>query len=118
MQLPTIPPPMQVNTGDEDPIHALKDQFFEEVWTFLGYTERSAHIFLRFQGRHVGGMYEQTKLDVSDDHIYTLNRNDVPLASVLVWRDAGNYVWGLFAHYLSDELVERVRYKGDSESSG
>lgn len=114
MDLPTVPPSVTVNTGDEEYPNQIKEDFFVSVLSYLGYDDHSAACFTQREDR-VLSIYDQISPIHTSDRITMLTANDILVASVIYWRNPANYVCVVYAHYLNDRVIERARFRPPRE---
>lgn len=114
MELPTVPPSVTVNTGDEEYPNQIKEDFFASILSFLGYDDHSSAHFTDREDR-VLSIYDQISPIHTDDRITILTARHILVASVIYWRDSANYVCVVYAHYLNERVIERARWHPPSE---
>ena len=109
-QLPKVPPPVNANTGEEERLREISDDFFMSVLGYLDYTDRAIACFVRSEERILTD-FTPTQPIPTADSIRLLIVKDVPVASSIHWRNQGNYILAVYAHYLAPEVIEKVRWK-------
>jgi hypothetical protein len=113
--LPDVPPPVIVNTGNEDNSNQEVQKFFESILSYLGYDGRSAVCFAQEEDYGLTNFGPEEPMR-TDNKITLLIVQDILVASVIYRRSQFNLVQIVCAHYLSDQVIERVRFKPERAS--
>jgi|GEM_PF-4499138 len=100
--LPTVPSPIRVNTGDEELIEQMQENFFEDILRFLGVTsDRAKQAWVDNKRQMIAD---------SDDQLHSLYVRDHLVATVIRYRDVMNFVQAKFALYLDEQTLRRTMF--------
>lgn len=111
-ELPEVPEPMTVNTGDQPVLYRAAEEFFDALLNYLGYEDRGRLAFVELRCMSLAYVNDQRP---SDEELMMLIVHDTVAATVLFTRTAYNFCYACFAHYLTPKTVKKMRDPYDEE---
>ena len=109
LSLLDVPGIYTITTGYNELIEERVNQFFDNVLNFLGYGDRVRAAFTERGAWDLVHMVGPTALPSEERYIRLLKVREYITASVLVVRDISNNCQVASAHYLTAELVVKLR---------
>ena len=107
--LPEVPEIYTVITGYDQQIAELANQFFDSILAFIGYNERAITAFTERHDFFLRRYIRERELPDEEQYLHTLLARGYTIASVLVTRDDGNACQVASTHYLTPDLVVKLR---------
>lgn len=106
---PKAPDQYTIITGEDTLIAEGANRFFDEILSFLRYNERAISAFTERQQWYLTIYQNQLPRLSEESYIRMLIVRDLVTASVLVVRNGNNWCQVSSAHYLTPNIIKRLR---------